>query len=402
MRVFGDMSLAGLATLVHGGTPEGSALGLTARVLDTDGDGRSDLFLVDDDSDGTVDGIVRGLDVNGDGLNDTYLTYNDDGSVRSIGRVNEAGELEVVYEEPGLFEQLLADLGLTDLQSPEDALFTSFDDPYIADTYGTWAEDLPDDLPETIVVQPSDVIEMSESEYLDLSGGVSVVGEDADGNEAEGARDHEGVATETSAEAGAEKGAETTAAAGQDADGSDGSAGSQADEQADSKILEVGDAGDGWLYARVDTDGDGVADRKDDLQRTVGGWEADVDKDGLKETVAFDVDEDGRVDSVDTSGTGDWAGSTRAWEVVHQPSDLVDDGVFEGDAGPAAIDDTADTGSVDAGGTVDAALDSDADMSGDAGAGTDAADSYDTGSSADTGGSGDAGSADPGPVDDSV
>jgi len=392
MQVFGDMSLGGLAQLVNGEPPEGGAAGLAARALDTDGDGRSDLFLVDADNDGTVDGVVRGLDVNGDGQNDAYVTYNEDGSVRSIGRVSATGDLEVVYEEPGLFDQLLADLGLIDLPSPEEALFTSFDDPYIVGTYGEYGDDLPDDIPEPLVVEPSDVVDMDESEFAELSGGASVVddagpvGDDVGGPEDSGSAADAGGVDETSVTA-SEPSAEPSAGTSGEAAGEADTGESQTGEPSAPEILQVGDHGDGWLYAEVDVDGDGVADRTDDLQRTVDGWEGDVNRDGSKETVAFDADRDGRVDSVDTSGSGDWAGSTQAWEVVEQPSDLVDDGLYRGGEEAAAVQaDSLDAGEVDAsvdntGGAVDTSIDTDVDTSYDSGDSVDTSSSYDSGSS---------------------
>jgi hypothetical protein len=398
MKVFGDMSLGALGQLSQGETPEGGAANLAARVLDTDGDGRSDLFLLDADNDGTVDGVVRGLDVNGDGQNDAYITYNEDGSIRSIGRVSETGDLEVVYEEPGLFDQLLADLGLVDLPSPEEALFTSFDDPYIADTYGAYGDDLPDELPEAVVVQPSDVTDMDESDYLDLSEGATVVGDAAvDADDSTSADETSGV---TVADASGDASGDTSGDASVEAEASE----SEPGEPVAPKILEVGDEGDGWMYARVDVDGDGVADRTDDLQRTVDGWEADVNQDGSKETVAFDADRDGRVDSVDTSGTGDWAGSTQAWEVVHEPSELLDDGLYQGDTEAAAAADDSlaagaeDTSMVeDTSATVDTSIDTDAGASYDSGASVDTTSSYDSGGS-DVGSTGDVGG---GGLDDS-
>jgi len=398
MKVFGDMSLGGLAQLVQGEAPDGGAASLAARALDTDGDGRSDLFLLDADNDGTVDGVVRGLDVNGDGQNDAYVTYNEDGSVRSIGRVSATGDLEVVYEEPGLFDQLLADLGLVDLPSPEEALFTSFDDPYIVGTYGEYGDELPDEIPEPLIVQPSEVTDMDESEYLELSGGATVVDEasvaadDAGGLDDSLSAADAASADETSSVTAGETSAEPAAEATSEASGETETGESPPGEPVSPEILEVGDHGDGWLYAQVDVDADGVADRTDDLQRTVDGWEADVNQDGSKETVAFDADRDGRVDSVDKSGSGDWAGSTQAWEVVRQPSDLVDDGLYEGGEEAAAVQaDSLDAGVVDtsmddAVGAVDASVDTDA------GASYDSGDSVDTSSSYDSGGSSDAGS----------
>jgi hypothetical protein len=399
MKVFGDMSLGGLAQLVQGEALEGGAANLAARVLDTDGDGRSDLFLVDADNDGTVDGVVRGLDMNGDGQNDAYITYNEDGSVRSIGRVGATGDLEVVYEEPGLFDQLLADLGLVDLPSPEEALFTSFDDPYIVGTYGEYGDDLPDELPEPLVLEPSDVVDMDESEYLELSSGATVVDDAGLAADEVGGLDDSASAADTASadETSSVTATEASAESSSEVSGESETTESQPGEPAAPEILEVGDHGDGWLYAQVDVDGDGVADRTDDLQRTVDGWEADVNRDGSKETVAFDADRDGRVDSVDKSGSGDWAGSTQAWEVVEQPSELVDDGLYQGDEEAAVVAaDSSDAGVVDTsmddtGEAVDASVDTDAGASYDSDTSVDTSSSYDSGGSSDVGSTVDSG-----------
>jgi len=407
MKVFGDMSLGGLAQLAQGEAPEGGAANLAARVLDTDGDGRSDLFLVDADNDGTVDGVVRGLDVNGDGQNDAYITYNEDGSVRSIGRVSATGDLEVVYEEPGLFDQLIADLGLVDLPSPEEALFTSFDDPYIVGTYGEYGDDLPDELPEPLVVQPSEVTDMDEADYLELSSGATIVddasfaADDAGGLDDSTSAGDSASADETSGVVATETSAEPSTETSSEASGETETSESQPGEPVAPEILEVGDHGDGWLYAQVDADGDGVADRTDDLQRTVDGWEADVNQDGSKETVAFDADRDGRVDSVDTSGSGDWAGSTQAWEVVDQPSDILDDGLYQGDEEAAAVQaDSRDAGVVDTSvddtsEAIDTSVDTDEGASYDSGASADTTSSYDSGGSSDVGSSVDSGGGGP-------
>jgi len=60
MKVFGDMRPGGPLQPRLGDTPDEQAAGLAAKALDTDGDGRNDLFLLDEDGDGAVDGVVRG------------------------------------------------------------------------------------------------------------------------------------------------------------------------------------------------------------------------------------------------------------------------------------------------------------------------------------------------------
>ena len=101
MQFTGMMDLQALAELNGIDVDDGDFTGISSRAIDSDGDGRPDLYLVDLNSDGSVDGVVRGLDSNGDGVNDTFIQYNEDGSVQSIGRVDPvSGELDVVYEEP--------------------------------------------------------------------------------------------------------------------------------------------------------------------------------------------------------------------------------------------------------------------------------------------------------------
>jgi hypothetical protein len=78
----GDMSLGGVSLPAQGEAAGSDAPSVSGRLLDTDGDGRNDLFLFDGDADGTVDVVERGLDTNGDGLNDTFVTYNEQGRVR--------------------------------------------------------------------------------------------------------------------------------------------------------------------------------------------------------------------------------------------------------------------------------------------------------------------------------
>ena len=175
MQQFGGINQQGLSLFGNAQSPEGGAPGFGSRMFDSDGDGRMDLFLLDFDNDGTVDKVVRGVDSNGDGVNDTFISYNDDGSVESIGRMNPAtGEMETIYEEPGIIEEILSALGLLDLESPEQALFTSFNDPYIMTTYGTFGEEVPIEPMDSLVVEPGDIIESDSAPSLEAEGATVV------------------------------------------------------------------------------------------------------------------------------------------------------------------------------------------------------------------------------------
>jgi hypothetical protein len=141
----GVLDLQALAKLNGVDLAADGAAVLGARALDADGDGRPDLYLVDTDGDGAANGVVRAVDTNGDGVNDTFIQYDEKGTVGSIGRVDPAtGELEVAYEEPDAIDEMLGSLGLADLESPEEALYTSFGDPYIAETYGSFGDEVPE------------------------------------------------------------------------------------------------------------------------------------------------------------------------------------------------------------------------------------------------------------------
>src|SRR5512137_1292468 len=140
----GMLDLQALAKLNDIDPAGGGGAAIGSRAIDADGDGRPDLYLVDLDGDGSVDGVVKAVDADGDGVNDTFIQYDEEGQVDSIGRVDPAtGELEVIYEQPDAFDEILGSLGLADLPSPEEALFTSFEDPYIVETYGTFGDEVP-------------------------------------------------------------------------------------------------------------------------------------------------------------------------------------------------------------------------------------------------------------------
>jgi hypothetical protein len=339
----GGLDLQALAKLNDIDLAADGPAAISSRAIDADGDGRPDLYLVDLDSDGSVDGVVRAVDTNGDGVNDTFIQYNEEGSVESIGRVDPAtGELDVVYEEPGLFDEILGSLGLIDLESPEEALFTSFEDPYILETYGTFGDDVPESFPdpEPMTVEDFRVTDVSEEKAAVLETGASAEGEAA-------AETAEGVAPEEPPEV-------------------------------VPRIVEIEDrsGGDGSsLWAKVDENADGLADYDTKLDKTsTGTYYGDINKDGYSEDVATDLDMDGRIDTVDTTGRGSSSDTVGAEQVVDPASDhLVDRAPGEDDA----VADSA----VDTGGGADDAIASGSDYdAGDSGSG-----SQDSGGSADSG-----------------
>src|SRR5512143_444461 len=111
MQLPGDMDIRGLALLGGVQPSEGEGLVLATRMFDTDGDGRNDLFVVDYDNDGTIDGAVRGLDTDQDGVLDTFIEYDADGEIQAVGRLDpETREFEVVEADD--FEDTLSSLSL--------------------------------------------------------------------------------------------------------------------------------------------------------------------------------------------------------------------------------------------------------------------------------------------------
>ena len=290
----GILDLQALAKLNDIDPAAGGAAAIGSRSIDADGDGRPDLYLVDTDGDGSVDGVVRAVDADGDGINDTFIQYNEEGTVESIGRVDPAtGAFDVVYEQPDAFDEMLGSLGLADLESPEEALFTSFEDPYIVDTYGTSGDEVPD------VYAPPGEDGLS-AEAADLR--VTEVNED---------------------EAAALEGPPEVVP----------------------RIVEIEDrsGGDGSsLWAKVDEDADGLADNDVRIERTsTGTYYGDINKDGYSEDVATDLDMDGRIDTVDTTGQGSSTDTVGADQIVEPGSNhLVD----HGSADDTAADDDVSSG----------------------------------------------------------
>lgn len=327
----GILDLQALAKLNDIDPAAGGAAAIGSRSIDADGDGRPDLYLVDTDGDGSVDGVVRAVDADGDGINDTFIQYDEKGTVESIGRVDPAtGALDVVYEQPDAFDEILGSLGLADLESPEEALFTSFEDPYIVDTYGTSGDEVPEVIAPPVADEPP-------AEAADLR--VTEVDEN---------------------EAAALEG---------------GAAGAEAPPEVVPRIVEIEDrsGGDGSsLWAKVDEDADGLADNDVRIEKTsTGTYYGDINKDGYSEDVATDLDLDGRIDTVDTTGRGSSTDTVGADQIVEPGSDhLVDHG----------------SGDDDDAGAVETAADDDA-SSGtdyDAGSGTEIDTSSDSGGSVDT------------------
>jgi hypothetical protein len=367
MQLTGEMNLQALALL--GNLPEAGewAGPLATRMFDTDRDGRNDLFVVDFDGDGAVDGVVRCLDLDGDGLGETFVQYDEDGEIQAIGRLDpESREFEVTRGDADDFEDLATSLGLADAPAPDEALFTTFDDPYFVESFGTAGEEVPEALEDDVVFAPAEITEVDEGDLESLDAGAAVM------DEGETAISPE--ATEDSPAAGGSgEGAEATAAEGEEAESTL--------PEVTPRVVEVEDysgAGDGSdLHAHIDRDGDGLADDDERLSRTSDGtWHGDINKDGYSEDVAFDRDQDGKIESVDTTGQGSSTDTVDAEQVASPGSEnLVDRHPGEDDS---QADSEADgwQGADDGG---DAGVPAD-DSS--AAAAADAADSYDGGSGA--------------------
>ncbi len=377
MQTIGGISQQDLSLFGSPEVPEGGAPAFGSRMLDSDGDGRVDLFLLDFDNDGTVDNIVRGFDANGDGVNDTFVSYNEDGTIESVGRVNPAtGEIEVIWEEPGFFEELLASLGLLDLESPEEALFTSFNDPYIYETFGTFGEEVPFEPVETLVVEREDILEDDAAAAPEAEGAtvVETAGTSPDEPATESEARDESVGKDSQADSAA-SGAEDSSK-----------------PEAEARVTELRDSGgpldSSTVWARVDRDGDSLADDEVLVSKVGDDYHADINRDGVSEDIGTDMDHDGRIDTVDTTGKGSSTDTVDAATVVSPDSDHLADQPGEEDAAVEVTADAADspaTADIDttSADTYDAA-DTATDVSSDAGAST-TADTYDSGSSYDTG-----------------
>jgi hypothetical protein len=359
------MSIQGLALLgnVQAEGDEGPVL--ATRMFDTDGDGQNDLFLVDADNDGTVDGVVRGLDTDQDGVLDTFVQFDEDGEIQAVGRLDpETREFEVIDQDADDFEDTLSSLGLAGADAPDDALFTTFDDPYFVESFGTFGEAVPET-----------------SEPLAEAAGVEL-------NEVD----------ETALVSPDSGGAADGAAATEDADASLA--------EVTPRVVEIEDYSGGGgsdLHAKIDQDGDGLADDDQKLFRTSDGtWHGDVNRDGYSEEVAFDRDQDGRIESVDTTGRGSSTDTVGAERVAspgsgnivdrHPGEDdfKVEEAQAAADAGVAADDSGAAAASgADEGFSV---TDADSGPACDSGSTYDSGSSSDSGSTYDSGGSSDSGS----------
>jgi hypothetical protein len=142
-----------------------------------------------------------------------------------------------------------------------------------------------------------------------------------------------------------------------------GAAGAEAPPEVVPRIVEIEDrsGGDGSsLWAKVDDDADGLADNDVRIEKTsTGQYYGDINKDGYAENVATDLDMDGRIDTVDTTGQGSSTDTVGADQIVEPGSDhLVDHGSADDDDASSGTDYDAgstteiDSGS-DSGGSVD-------------------------------------------------
>lgn len=267
-----DMTLQNLALLGAAQADGEPAVLPMARMLDSDGDGRPDLFLVDFDRDGQVDGVVRALDQDGDGRNDLFVNYDGEGNIQSVGRLDpESGAYTVVAEDMDGFGDALSSLGLDAVEPPDAALFTGLDAPYFETVFGGMGTVVPED--DAAGFADVSLRELDEDEYAAM---------------ADAAPDEEETPVEVSA-----------------------------------RVVEIEDySGDGSdLHAKVDSDGDGFADNDVRLARTSDGtWHGDIDRNGYSEGVAFDSDGDGRIERVDTGGQGASSDMVGAEQVVDPAS----------------------------------------------------------------------------------
>ncbi|RQW83998.1 MAG: hypothetical protein EHM79_14810, partial [Geobacter sp.] len=309
MQKLGGIDVQDLASLGKVQAAAGEPPSFGTKMLDSDGDGRFDLFLMDGDNDGIIDGVVRGFDANGDGINDVFAHYNEDGEISSIGRVNpETGDLEVIYEEPGFFDELMESLGLSGSEPPEVGLFTSFDDPHIAETYGSFGEEVPNEAPFTLVIEPADILD-SEEYPLD-SEGVTILQEADIDYEASADDDEQSVSGE--------------AAEGPGSNVDDAGTDYESEEAVPTitGLSDVSGAKDGSdLWVSVDKDGDGLADYEKHVEKVGDSYLADIDEDGYSDRVATDLDGDSRIDSVDATGRGSSADQVAVSSVVDPDSE---------------------------------------------------------------------------------
>lgn len=150
------------------------------------------------------------------------------------------------------------------------------------------------------------------------------------------------------------------------------------------RVVEIEDrgAGDGSsLWAKVDRDGDGLGDADVQLGKTsTGTYYGDIDQDGYSESVANDIDGDGRLDTVDTTGRGSSADTVGAEQIVDPADDhLVDHGAADDDNGGPDNDEISSGADYEAGGSSSPSSSSSSDADEPSGSGSDDAGSSSSG-----------------------
>jgi hypothetical protein len=113
------------------------------------------------------------------------------------------------------------------------------------------------------------------------------------------------------------------------------------------RVVEIEDrsgAEDGSdLWAKVDTDADGLADDEARLERTsTGTYHGDIDRDGVGEDIAKDLDGDGRIETVDPAGEGRSSDIVSAEQIVEPESEHVVDHAPGDDDSDTETDDASD------------------------------------------------------------
>ncbi|MCK7496655.1 MAG: hypothetical protein MZW92_41415 [Comamonadaceae bacterium] len=132
------------------------------------------------------------------------------------------------------------------------------------------------------------------------------------------------------------------------------------------RIVEIEERGGGdgsSLWAKVDRDGDGLGEADVQLGKTsTGTYYGDINEDGYSENVANDMDGDGRIDTVDTTGQGSSADTVGADQVVDPADDhLVDHGTADDEDDGDGLSSGADYDAADSSSSSSSSSSSDAD-----------------------------------------